>query len=154
MSEKKANLEKFKTFSRDIDSHSDLVKKINDKLGEDSSLKSDEILNTLKRYDDIKRTVDDTITVSIIVILVNTYNVIYIVCQIDFRYLYFFRNLRDMLMHTYNIRNHSISFMIGYVTAKSKFNSVLIPMATKKKSKRNSIRLTLSYNRCHKESNC
>ncbi|KAI5642762.1 spectrin repeat domain-containing protein [Phthorimaea operculella] len=61
LSEKKAKLEKFKTFNRDIDSHSDLVKKLNEKLKEDGSLKSKEIEDTLKRYDDIKKTVNDMI---------------------------------------------------------------------------------------------
>lgn len=64
LSEKKAKLEKFKTFNRDIDSHKDLVNKLNEKLQEDSSLKSKEIDDTLKRYDDIKTTVNDMISVS------------------------------------------------------------------------------------------
>lgn len=64
LSEKKAKLEKFKTFSRDIDSHSDLVKKLNEKLQEDTSLKSKDIEDTLKRYDDIKKTVNAMISVS------------------------------------------------------------------------------------------
>ncbi|GBO98724.1 Nesprin-1 [Eumeta japonica] len=62
LSEKKARLEKFKTFIRDIDSHNDLVKKLNEKLSEDASLKTKEIDDTLKRYDDIKQTVNDIIT--------------------------------------------------------------------------------------------
>lgn len=65
LSEKKAKLEKFKTFNRDIDSHSDLVKKLNEKLQEDVSLKSKEIEDTLKRYDDIRKTVNEMIAVSI-----------------------------------------------------------------------------------------
>lgn len=65
LSEKKAKLEKFKTFNRDIESHSDLVKKLNEKLKEDSSLKSKDIEDTLKRYDDIKKTVNEMIAVSI-----------------------------------------------------------------------------------------
>lgn len=65
LSEKKAKLEKFKTFNRDIDSHSDLVKKLNEKLQEDASLKSKEIEDTLKRYDDIRKTVIEMIAVSI-----------------------------------------------------------------------------------------
>lgn len=65
LSEKKAKLEKFRTFSRDIESHSDLVKKINEKLQEDASLKSKDIEDTLKRYDDIKKTVSEMIAVSL-----------------------------------------------------------------------------------------
>lgn len=65
LSEKKAKLEKFKTFNRDIDSHKDLVNKLNEKLQEDSSLKSKDIDDTLKRYDDIKKTVNDMISVSV-----------------------------------------------------------------------------------------
>lgn len=64
LSEKKAKLEKFKTFNRDIDSHSDLVKKLNEKLQEDTSLKSKEIEDTFKRYDDIRKTVNEMIAVS------------------------------------------------------------------------------------------
>lgn len=64
LSEKKAKLEKFKTFNRDIDSHSDLVKKLNEKLLEDASLKSKGIEDTLKRYDGIRKTVSDMISVS------------------------------------------------------------------------------------------
>lgn len=64
MSEKKAKLEKFKTFNRDIDSHSDLIKKLNEKLKDDGSLKSKEIEDTLKRYDNIRKTVNDMIAVS------------------------------------------------------------------------------------------
>lgn len=66
MSEKKAKLEKFKTFNRDIESHSDLVKRLKEKLQEDASLKSKEIDDTLKRYEDIRKTVNDMISVSII----------------------------------------------------------------------------------------
>ncbi|KAL4710682.1 hypothetical protein ACJJTC_003318, partial [Scirpophaga incertulas] len=62
LSEKKAKLEKFKTFCRDIDSHNDLVKKLNEKLQEDSSLKTKEIEDSLKRYDDTKKTVNDMIS--------------------------------------------------------------------------------------------
>ncbi|CAH3870841.1 unnamed protein product [Pieris brassicae] len=61
LSEKKAKLEKFKTFSRDIDSHKDLVNKLNEKLQEDASLKTKDFEDTLQRYDDIKKTVDDMI---------------------------------------------------------------------------------------------
>ncbi|CAG9579065.1 unnamed protein product [Danaus chrysippus] len=61
LSEKKAKLEKFKTFNRDIDSHKDLVNKLNEKIKEDASLKSKEIEDTLKRYDDIKKAVNDMI---------------------------------------------------------------------------------------------
>lgn len=64
LSEKKAKLEKFKTFNRDIDSHNDLIKKLTEKLKEDGSLKSKEIQDTLKRYDDIRKTVNDMISVS------------------------------------------------------------------------------------------
>lgn len=67
LSEKKAKLEKFKTFNRDIDSHSDLVKKLNEKLQEDSSLKSKGIEDTLKRYDTIRKTVNEMIAVSIVI---------------------------------------------------------------------------------------
>lgn len=63
LSEKKAKLEKFKTFNRDIDSHKDLVNKLNEKIKEDASLKSKEIEDTLKRYDDIKKAVNDMINV-------------------------------------------------------------------------------------------
>lgn len=65
LSEKKAKLEKFKTFNRDIDSHNDLVKKLTEKLQEDGSLKSKEIEDTLKRYDNIRKTVNEMIAVSI-----------------------------------------------------------------------------------------
>uniref|UniRef100_A0A2A4K817 Calponin-homology (CH) domain-containing protein n=1 Tax=Heliothis virescens TaxID=7102 RepID=A0A2A4K817_HELVI len=61
LSEKKAKLEKFKTFNRDIDSHNDLVKRLNEKLKEDASLKSKGIEDTLKRYDDIRKTVNEMI---------------------------------------------------------------------------------------------
>lgn len=64
MSEKKAKLEKFKTFNRDVDSHKDLVNKLNEKLQEDASLKTKDFEDTLQRYDDIKKTVDDMIAVS------------------------------------------------------------------------------------------
>lgn len=64
LSEKKAKLEKFKTFNRDIDSHNDLVKKLTEKLQEDGSLKSKEIEDTLKRYDNIRKTVNEMIAVS------------------------------------------------------------------------------------------
>lgn len=64
LSEKKAKLEKFKTFNRDIDSHNDLVKRLNEKLKEDSSLKSKDIVDTLKRYDGIRKTVNEMIAVS------------------------------------------------------------------------------------------
>lgn len=77
LSEKKAKLEKFKTFNRDIDSHSDLIKKLNEKLREDVSLKSKEIEDTLKRYDDIRKTVNEMIAVSIhfIYVIYILYNV-------------------------------------------------------------------------------
>lgn len=65
LSEKKAKLEKFKTFSRDIDSHKDLVNKLNEKIQNDASLKSKEIDDTLRRYDDIRKTVNDMISVSV-----------------------------------------------------------------------------------------
>ncbi|XP_038215060.1 nesprin-1 [Zerene cesonia] len=61
LSEKKAKLEKFKTFNRDIDSHKDLVNKLNEKLQEDASLKTKDFEDTLQRYDDIKKTVNDMI---------------------------------------------------------------------------------------------
>ncbi|CAG4999353.1 unnamed protein product, partial [Parnassius apollo] len=61
LSEKKAKLEKFRTFNRDIDSHKDLVNKLNEKLQEDASLKSKDIEDTLKRYEDIKKTVSEMI---------------------------------------------------------------------------------------------
>lgn len=64
LSEKKAKLEKFKTFNRDIDSHNDLVKRLNEKLREDASLKSKDIEDTLQRYDDIRKTVNEMIAVS------------------------------------------------------------------------------------------
>ncbi|CAH2241590.1 jg3925 [Pararge aegeria aegeria] len=62
LSEKKAKLEKFRTFNRDIDSHKDLVNKLNDKLREDPSLKSKEIDDTLQRYSEIRTTVNDMIS--------------------------------------------------------------------------------------------
>ncbi|CAH2077111.1 unnamed protein product, partial [Iphiclides podalirius] len=61
LSEKKAKLEKFRTFNRDIDSHKDLVNKLNEKLQDDASLKSKDIDETLKRYGDIRKTVNDMI---------------------------------------------------------------------------------------------
>ncbi|CAG9785832.1 unnamed protein product [Diatraea saccharalis] len=62
LSEKKAKLEKFKTFNRDIDSHNDFIKKLNEKIQEDASLKSKDIEDTLKRYDDIRKTVNEMIS--------------------------------------------------------------------------------------------
>lgn len=70
LSEKKAKLEKFRTFNRDIDSHKDLVNKLNEKLRDDASLKSKDIDETLKRYGDIRKTVSDMIGVSIIFVSV------------------------------------------------------------------------------------
>ncbi|KPJ06864.1 Nesprin-1 [Papilio machaon] len=61
LSEKKAKLEKFRTFNRDIDSHKDLVNKLNEKLQEDVSLKSKDIEDSLQRYGDIKKTVSEVI---------------------------------------------------------------------------------------------
>lgn len=87
LSEKKAKLEKFKTFNRDIDSHSDLVKKLNEKLQEDASLKSKEIDDTLKRYDDIRKTVNEMIAVSNIFNLpIHVFNGVYFIASYNYVY--------------------------------------------------------------------
>lgn len=65
LSEKKAKLEKFKSFSRDIVSHSDLANKLKSKLNADASLKTKDIDETLKRYGDVETAVNDTIKVRI-----------------------------------------------------------------------------------------
>lgn len=88
LSEKKAKLEKFKTFNRDIDSHKDLVNKLNEKIQDDASLKSKEIEDTLKRYDDIRKTVGDMISVGVKYIItlilfqsLQQYNLSFFVCS-------------------------------------------------------------------------
>lgn len=88
LSEKKAKLEKFKTFNRDIDSHKDLVNKLNEKIQDDASLKSKEIEDTLKRYDDIRKTVSDMISVGVKYIItlilfqsLQQYNLSFFVCS-------------------------------------------------------------------------
>lgn len=70
LSEKKAKLEKFKAIQRDIDSHQEMVKKIELRLAEDDTMQCDEINDTMKKYADIKKNVETTITVSYIIIMI------------------------------------------------------------------------------------
>lgn len=115
LSEKKAKLEKFKTFNRDIDSHNDLVKKLTEKLQEDGSLKSKEIEDTLKRYDNIRKTVNEMIAVSInyvknITLVMKSYN--------KSNFIISYRNWRTTLILTFSTKNRMITSTIGYAIAR------------------------------------
>lgn len=115
LSEKKAKLEKFKTFNRDIDSHNDLVKKLTEKLQEDGSLKSKEIEDTLKRYDNIRKTVNEMIAVSInyvknITLVLKSYN--------KSNFIISYRNWRTTLILTFSTKNRMITSTIGYAIAR------------------------------------
>lgn len=115
LSEKKAKLEKFKTFNRDIDSHNDLVKKLTEKLQEDGSLKSKEIEDTLKRYDNIRKTVNEMIAVSInyvknISLVMKSYN--------KSNFIISYRNWRTTLILTFSTKNRMITSTIGYAIAR------------------------------------
>lgn len=115
LSEKKAKLEKFKTFNRDIDSHNDLVKKLTEKLQEDGSLKSKEIEDTLKRYDNIRKTVNEMIAVSInyvknITLVMKSYN--------NSNFIISYRNWRTTLILTFSTKNRMITSTIGYAIAR------------------------------------
>lgn len=72
LSEKKAQLEKFKALQREIATHIDLVDKLKAKLSEDSSLKMDEYQEAFTQYDDLKDQVKAHIAVS------NTRNLFFI----------------------------------------------------------------------------
>lgn len=115
LSEKKAKLEKFKTFNRDIDSHNDLVKKLTEKLQEDGSLKSKEIEDTLKRYDNIRKTVNEMIAVSI-----NYVKNITLVMKSYYKsnFIISYRNWRTTLILTFSTKNRMITSTIGYAIAR------------------------------------
>lgn len=65
LSEKRAQLEKFKNFRREIGTHSELVDKLKAKLSEDDTLKEDEYQGTYKAFDDLKKQLAEKIDVSI-----------------------------------------------------------------------------------------
>lgn len=102
LSEKKAKLEKFKTFNRDIDSHKDLVNKLNEKIQDDASLKSKEIEDTLKRYDDIRKTVSDMISVGVkyIIILILFQSL----QQYNLSFFLFVLETRGLRQHSHSIQ--------------------------------------------------
>lgn len=66
LSEKKAQMEKYKNLQRDIGSHSDLFNKLKAALDDDSTLKSEEYNQTFETYDNVKKTVSSNINVSLI----------------------------------------------------------------------------------------
>lgn len=145
LSEKKAKLEKFKTFNRDIDSHKDLVNKLNEKLQEDSSLKSKDIDDTLKRYEDIKKTVNDMISVSVfyekILLYRTTY---YIYAMYSLNVFFFYRNLKITSIPTFSIRSLMTVSMTGSVIARLKYSSVQTLTVIRKKFRRSLRMLTRS----------
>ncbi|KAK9694281.1 Spectrin repeat [Popillia japonica] len=61
LSEKKAQMEKYKNLQRDIGSHSDLFNKLKAALDDDSTLKSEEYNQTFETYDNVKKTVSSNI---------------------------------------------------------------------------------------------
>nr|XP_022915902.1 nesprin-1 isoform X7 [Onthophagus taurus] len=61
LSEKKAQLEKYKNLQRDIGSHSDLFNKLKSAIDEDESLNFDEYNTTFEKYDKLKKSVSDNI---------------------------------------------------------------------------------------------
>ena len=69
LSEKKAQLEKYRNLQRDVHSHSDLFAKLKSALNEDTSLKSDEYIKTFEKYEKVKGDVAQNIHVSFNVLI-------------------------------------------------------------------------------------
>jgi nesprin-1 len=69
LSEKRATLEKFRTLQRDINSHSEMVNRVKNRLEDDPSLSVKDYEASIKKYQTLKDLVAKNISVSGFIIL-------------------------------------------------------------------------------------